>query len=90
MPSRPKGDSAKGIRQGRHHNPEQWRGRRGESNPHRRNITSVVIKAGNFRIGAVSVYFEEDKPIRPYLDRVWYACSKVGTDKVIRGGDVNA
>ncbi|GBP47015.1 Retrovirus-related Pol polyprotein from type-1 retrotransposable element R1 [Eumeta japonica] len=29
-------------------------------------------------------------PIGPYLDRVRYVCSKLGTDKIILGGDVNA
>ncbi|GBP46650.1 Putative 115 kDa protein in type-1 retrotransposable element R1DM [Eumeta japonica] len=54
------------------------------------NVAAAVIKAGNCRIGVVSVYFEGDMPIGPYLDRVRYVCSKLGTDKIILGGDVNA
>ncbi|GBP97306.1 Putative 115 kDa protein in type-1 retrotransposable element R1DM [Eumeta japonica] len=54
------------------------------------NVTAAVIVAGNCRIGVVSVYFEGDMPIGPYLDRVRYVCSKLGTDKIILGGDVNA
>ncbi|GBP48762.1 hypothetical protein EVAR_32782_1 [Eumeta japonica] len=55
-----------------------------------RNVTAAVIKAGNCRIGVVSMYFEGDIPIGPYLDRVRYVCSKLGTDKIILGGDVTA
>ncbi|GBP96903.1 hypothetical protein EVAR_84156_1 [Eumeta japonica] len=49
------------------------------------NVAAAVIKAGNCRIGVVSVYFEGDMPIGPYLDRVRYVCSKLGTDKIILG-----
>ncbi|GBP04472.1 hypothetical protein EVAR_55306_1 [Eumeta japonica] len=38
------------------------------------NVTSAVITAGSCRIGVVSVYFEGDKPIGPYLDRVKWVC----------------
>ncbi|GBP61694.1 hypothetical protein EVAR_43632_1 [Eumeta japonica] len=34
------------------------------------NVTAAVVTAGSCRIGVVSVYFEDDKPIGPYLDRV--------------------
>ncbi|GBP26475.1 hypothetical protein EVAR_85977_1 [Eumeta japonica] len=34
------------------------------------NITATMIKAGNCRISVVSVYFEGDTPIGPYIDRV--------------------
>ncbi|GBP18606.1 hypothetical protein EVAR_14376_1 [Eumeta japonica] len=54
------------------------------------NVAAAVIKAGNCRIRVVSVYFEGDMPIGPYLDRVRYVCSKLGTDKIILGDDVNA
>ncbi|GBP14607.1 Putative 115 kDa protein in type-1 retrotransposable element R1DM [Eumeta japonica] len=33
----------------------------------------------------MSVYFEGDMPIGPYLDRVRYVCSKLGTHKIILG-----
>ncbi|GBP96744.1 hypothetical protein EVAR_77679_1 [Eumeta japonica] len=49
------------------------------------NVTAAVIVAGSCRIGVVSVYFEGDMPIGPYLDRVRYVCSKLGTDKIILG-----
>ncbi|GBP75647.1 hypothetical protein EVAR_28859_1 [Eumeta japonica] len=35
-----------------------------------KNVIAAVITAGSCRIGVVSVYFEGDKPISPYLDRV--------------------
>ncbi|GBP24119.1 Retrovirus-related Pol polyprotein from type-1 retrotransposable element R1 [Eumeta japonica] len=54
------------------------------------NVTAAVIVAGSCSIGVVSVYFEGDTPIGPYLDRVRYVCSKLGTDKIILRGDVNA
>ncbi|GBP97450.1 hypothetical protein EVAR_61157_1 [Eumeta japonica] len=49
------------------------------------NVTAAVVTAGNCRIGVVSVYFECDKPIGPYLDRVKWVCSKLGTNKIILG-----
>ncbi|GBP26465.1 Putative 115 kDa protein in type-1 retrotransposable element R1DM [Eumeta japonica] len=54
------------------------------------NVAAAVIKAENCRIGVVSVYFEGDMPIGPYLDRVRYVCAKLGTDKIILRSDVNA
>ncbi|GBP98437.1 hypothetical protein EVAR_9231_1 [Eumeta japonica] len=45
------------------------------------NVTAAVVTAGNCRIGVVSVYFECDKPIGPYLDRVKWVCSKLGRTK---------
>ncbi|GBP57360.1 hypothetical protein EVAR_27390_1 [Eumeta japonica] len=53
------------------------------------NFTATVIKAGNCRIGVMSVYFEGHKPTGPYFDRMGCVCSKLGTDKLILGGDVN-
>ncbi|GBP68192.1 hypothetical protein EVAR_23343_1 [Eumeta japonica] len=53
------------------------------------NVAAAVIKAGNCRIGVVSVYLEGDQSA-PYLDRIKWVCSKLGTNKVILGGDVNA
>ncbi|GBP24846.1 hypothetical protein EVAR_14179_1 [Eumeta japonica] len=55
-----------------------------------KNVTVIVIKAGKCRIGIVLAYFEEDKPIDLYLDRVRYVCSKLGMGKVILGGDDNS
>ncbi|GBP54091.1 hypothetical protein EVAR_81259_1 [Eumeta japonica] len=52
------------------------------------NVTAAVVKIGNYRIGVMSVYFEGDIPIDPYLDRVRYVCSKFGTDNIILGSDV--
>ncbi|GBP89237.1 Putative 115 kDa protein in type-1 retrotransposable element R1DM [Eumeta japonica] len=49
------------------------------------NVAAAIIKAGNCRIGIVSMYFEGDMPIGPYLDRVRYVCSKLGTEKIILG-----
>ncbi|GBP88699.1 Putative 115 kDa protein in type-1 retrotransposable element R1DM [Eumeta japonica] len=54
------------------------------------NVTAPVIKAGNCRVGVVSVYLEGDKPIGPFLNRVKWVCSKLGTEKFILGGYLNA
>ncbi|GBP91329.1 hypothetical protein EVAR_57746_1 [Eumeta japonica] len=48
------------------------------------NVTAAVVTAGNCRIGVVG-HFECDKPIGPYLDRVKWVCSKLGTNKIILG-----
>ncbi|GBP88019.1 hypothetical protein EVAR_60024_1 [Eumeta japonica] len=55
-----------------------------------KNVTAALIKDGNSRFGIMSLYFEEDMPIGPYLDHVRCVCSKFRTDKIILGDDVNA
>ncbi|GBP01660.1 hypothetical protein EVAR_90457_1 [Eumeta japonica] len=53
------------------------------------NVAAAVIKAGNCRIGVVSVYFEGDMPIGPYLDRA-IRLLKTRDRQNHPGGDVNA
>ena len=53
------------------------------------NIAAVTIKAGNLRIGVVSVYFEGDCEMEPYLNRLRQVCAKL-PQNIIVGGDVNA
>ncbi|GBP98472.1 hypothetical protein EVAR_59898_1 [Eumeta japonica] len=82
---RPKDGSAKGTRQSRHHSPDSGVDVEEDQTLIDENVTAAVIVAGSCRIGVVSVYFEGDMPIGPYLDRVRYVCSKLGTDKIILG-----
>lgn len=51
---------------------------------------AVLLEAGTLKLGVVSVYFEGDQPIEPYIERTRTACQKLGTSNVIVGGDVNA
>ncbi|GBP90780.1 hypothetical protein EVAR_102462_1 [Eumeta japonica] len=80
-----KGDSAKGTRQSRHHSPGQWRGRRGGSDPHRRKRHGCRNRSRKLQDWRCVGVFRRDMPIGPYLDRVRYVCSKLGTDKIILG-----
>lgn len=51
---------------------------------------AVLLEAGSLKIGLVSVYFEGDQPIEPYIERTKAVCQKLGSDNIILGGDVNA
>lgn len=51
---------------------------------------AVVLVAGTLKIGALSVYFEGDQDIEPYLGRTQAACNKISTNNILVGGDVNA
>ncbi|GBP98468.1 hypothetical protein EVAR_59894_1 [Eumeta japonica] len=79
-----------GTRQSRHNGPEQRRGRRRGSNPQRRKRRSCRNQSRKLQNWRRVGVFRGDMPIGPYLDRVRYVCSKLGTDKIILGGDVNA
>ncbi|GBP58761.1 hypothetical protein EVAR_35540_1 [Eumeta japonica] len=46
------------------------------------NFTPAMITAGKCRIGIILVYFEGDKPIGSYLDRVKWVCYKLGKTKL--------
>ncbi|GBP87883.1 hypothetical protein EVAR_63822_1 [Eumeta japonica] len=49
------------------------------------DVAATIIKAEKCRIGVMSMYFEGDKPIGPYLDRVRYVFSKLRIDKIMLG-----
>lgn len=51
---------------------------------------AAVLVAGSLKIGVLSVYFEGDKDIEPYLGRTQAAHNKLNTNNIIVGGDVNA
>ncbi|GBP39050.1 Guanylate cyclase 32E [Eumeta japonica] len=54
------------------------------------NVLAAVVKAGNCRIGVVTVYFERDMLLERYLDNVPHVYSKLETDRIILEGDINA
>ncbi|GBP97436.1 hypothetical protein EVAR_61142_1 [Eumeta japonica] len=80
-----KDGSAEGTRQSRHNGPEQRRGRRRGSNPQRRKRRSCRNQSRKLQNWRRVGVFRGDMPIGPYLDRVRYVCSKLGTDKIILG-----
>ncbi|XP_072948186.1 uncharacterized protein [Epargyreus clarus] len=51
---------------------------------------AALITAGQLKIGIVSVYFEGDKDIEPYLARTRSACQALQTKNLVVAGDVNA
>ena len=51
---------------------------------------AVLLEAGSLKLGVVSVYYEGDQPIEPYLERTKAVCEKLDTPNIITGGDVNA
>lgn len=51
---------------------------------------AVLLVAGKLKIGVVSVYFDGDEDIEPYLRRTQAACRKLDTNNIIVAGDVNA
>ncbi|KAL0858264.1 hypothetical protein ABMA27_012168 [Loxostege sticticalis] len=54
------------------------------------HIVAVRIRTSDWEIAAVSFYFEPDKPIGPYLDRLREVVEVLGTRKLLIGGDSNA
>lgn len=51
---------------------------------------AVLLEAGTLKLALVSVYFEGDQPIEPYIERTKAVCEKLQTNNIIIGGDVNA
>ncbi|XP_069361305.1 uncharacterized protein [Maniola hyperantus] len=51
---------------------------------------AVLLVAGTLRLGVVSVYYEGDQDIEPYLVRTETACEKLNVKHLIVAGDVNA
>jgi hypothetical protein len=51
---------------------------------------AVTLEAGNLKLGVVSVYYEGDQLIGPYIDRTKAICQNLQTNNLIIGGDINA
>lgn len=51
---------------------------------------AVTLMAGTLKLGAVSIYYEGDQDIDPYIMRTQSACHNLGTENLVVGGDVNA
>ncbi|CAF4894619.1 unnamed protein product [Pieris macdunnoughi] len=54
------------------------------------NIVAAVLRTDQWEIGVISVYFEGDEPIEPYLEQLGSVTKKLKTKMVLIGGDVNA
>ncbi|KAL0892590.1 hypothetical protein ABMA27_014319 [Loxostege sticticalis] len=54
------------------------------------NIVVVRIRTSAWEIAAVSFYFEPDKHIEPYLDRLREVVAELGPRLLLVGGDCNA
>lgn len=54
------------------------------------NIAAVKLVAGRLELGVVSVYYEGDADLEPYLERTKAVCESLDTTNTILGGDVNA
>ncbi|CAH2091367.1 unnamed protein product [Euphydryas editha] len=54
------------------------------------NVAAVFVKADQLRLGLVSVYFEGDQELEPYLKQLRAATEKIPTKHLIVAGDVNA
>lgn len=50
----------------------------------------VGIQTSAWKINCASVYFDTDKPVKPYLDHLKEIVAKNGSKPIIVGGDVNA
>ncbi|XP_052740698.1 uncharacterized protein LOC128198590 [Bicyclus anynana] len=50
---------------------------------------AVLLKVGQMRLGLVSVYYEGDQEIEPYMARTQLACQRLKTGNLIIGGDIN-
>lgn len=51
---------------------------------------AVKLVAGRLQFGVISVYYEGDQEIEPYLARTKAAYMKLQTNNIIIGGDVNS
>ncbi|GBP95326.1 Retrovirus-related Pol polyprotein from type-1 retrotransposable element R1 [Eumeta japonica] len=50
----------------------------------------VPLKIGRMKLGIISIYFEGDEDIEPYIIRTKKACKNLGTENLIIAGDINA
>ncbi|GBP80061.1 hypothetical protein EVAR_53201_1 [Eumeta japonica] len=51
--------------------------------------SAVPLKIGRMKLGIISIYFEGDEDIEPYIIRTKKACN-LGTENLIIAGDINA
>ncbi|CAB3249970.1 unnamed protein product [Arctia plantaginis] len=54
------------------------------------NIVVVGIRTSAWMITLVSFYFEPTEPVGPYLERLKYIRRKIGSQRIVLGGDANA
>ncbi|KAJ8725979.1 hypothetical protein PYW07_000677 [Mythimna separata] len=54
------------------------------------NIVAILLKVGQLSIGVLSVYFEGDQELHPYLSALQHTTHKLHTNNILVGGDVNA
>ncbi|KAG6452350.1 hypothetical protein O3G_MSEX007586 [Manduca sexta] len=54
------------------------------------NIVVVRIRTSAWEVVAVSCYFEPDRPVDKYLDHLRGICQKLGSRRLLVGGDTNA
>ncbi|CAH2091712.1 unnamed protein product [Euphydryas editha] len=54
------------------------------------NVAAVFVKAGQLRLGLMSVYFEGDQDMEAYLQQLRVATQKIPTQHLLVAGDVNA
>lgn len=54
------------------------------------NIAAALLKVGKLSFGVLSVYFEGDQEIEPYLSETHTTLQKLRTHNIIVGGDINA
>ncbi|GBP96738.1 hypothetical protein EVAR_77673_1 [Eumeta japonica] len=52
--------------------------------------SAVLLKIGRMKLGIISIYFEGDEDIEPYIIRTKKACKNLGTENLIIAGDINA
>lgn len=52
----------------------------------------AILASGRLKIGVVSIYYEGDSDIEPYIEHTKVVCNQIKTQttKIIIGGDVNA
>lgn len=54
------------------------------------NIVLTCFKTTRWTIALVSVYFENNQPLQPYLNKLREFLDRTRTDKTLVGGDINA
>ncbi len=54
------------------------------------NVAAVLLKVGQLSLGVISVYFEGDQEIEPYLLETHNTITKLHTHNILVGGDINA
>ncbi|KAJ8715027.1 hypothetical protein PYW08_005008 [Mythimna loreyi] len=54
------------------------------------NIAAVLLKVGQLSLGVISVYFEPDQDLNPYLSALQHTTHKLHINNIPVGGDVNA